>query len=218
LSLGDLPSNLGLDMMEGSMDRDASIRFYFSFRSPYAWFAAERLEAELGAHARAIAPVPMYPTPDTFPNDPTRVPNKIKYIAQDVVRLCGEFGLRLQFPPAIDTDWGKAHAAYLGAVKLGRGMPFMLELFRSRFGLGLDVGLDAVIEDAAARAEVDAAAVLLAAHDPELQAEVARNFKLGQERDGIFGVPSFVYAKQLFWGQDRMRFLRAAVDRAAAAP
>jgi hypothetical protein len=25
-----------------------SIRFYFSFRSPYAWLAAERLESELG--------------------------------------------------------------------------------------------------------------------------------------------------------------------------
>ena len=27
----------------------SEIRFYFSFRSPYAWLAAERLESELGA-------------------------------------------------------------------------------------------------------------------------------------------------------------------------
>ncbi len=34
----------------------SSIRFYFSFRSPYAWLAAERLDAELGARRAAHSP------------------------------------------------------------------------------------------------------------------------------------------------------------------
>ena len=44
-----------------------SIRFYFSFRSPYAWLAAERLEADLGNLGVAIERLPIYPTPETFP-------------------------------------------------------------------------------------------------------------------------------------------------------
>jgi 2-hydroxychromene-2-carboxylate isomerase len=38
-------------------------------------------------------------------------------------------------------------------------------------------------------------------------------WRLGVERDRIFGVPSFVYAGKLYWGQDRMHFLRSAVAR-----
>ena len=41
----------------------ASIRFYFSFRSPYAWLAAERLEPELGGLGVPIERIPVYPTP-----------------------------------------------------------------------------------------------------------------------------------------------------------
>jgi 2-hydroxychromene-2-carboxylate isomerase len=36
---------------------------------------------------------------------------------------------------------------------------------------------------------------------------------LASERDHIFGVPSFVFAGKLYWGQDRMHFLRSAVIR-----
>jgi len=34
----------------------------------------------------------------------------------------------------------------------------------------------------------------------------------------IFGVPSFVYVGKLYWGQDRMHFLRSAVVRKSAVP
>ena len=53
--------------------------------------------------------------------------------------------------------------------------------------------------------------------EPELRAEVSGNWKRGIERDQIFGVPSFVYADRLYWGQDRMHFLRSAVQRKSAA-
>ena len=54
-----------------------SIRFYFSFRSPYAWLAAERLEPELGGLGVPIERIPVYPTPGLFPNDPAAMPTKI---------------------------------------------------------------------------------------------------------------------------------------------
>ncbi len=53
-----------------------SIRFYFSFRSPYAWLAAERLEAELGDLGVPIERLPIYPTPAVFPNDPAAMPDR----------------------------------------------------------------------------------------------------------------------------------------------
>ncbi len=192
---------------------DASIRFYFSFRSPYAWFAAERLEAELGDLGVPIERIPIYPTPELFPNDPAAMPEKVAYLVQDVRRLARERGLTVRFPSGLDPDWSLSHAAFLGAQRQGAGHRFMLEAFRKRFGEGLDLGKDDVIADTARQAGLDPETILAAAHSDELRAEASEGWKRGRERDGIFGVPSFVCAGKLYWGQDRMHFLRNAVIR-----
>ena len=97
-------------------------------------------------------------------------------------------------------------------------LQFMLEAFRKRFCEGLDLGDDDVIADAAQRAGLDRGTILAAAHSDALRAEASNGFRRGIERDGIFGVPSFVYAGKLYWGQDRMHFLYAAVARKSTRP
>ncbi len=195
-----------------------SIRFYFSFRSPYAWLATERLEQEIGGLGVPIERIPVFPTPGLFPNDPAMMPAKIFYMVQDIRRLVRERGLTVRFPSPVDPDWSLSHAAFLGAQQQGRGEQFMLAAFRKRFGEGLDLGDDDVIADAGQRAGLDRDTILAAAHAEALRAEVSENFRRGMERDGIFGVPSFVYAGKLYWGQDRMHFLRDAVVRKSARP
>jgi len=194
-------------------DTPNSIRFYFSFRSPYAWLATERLESELGDLGVEIVRLPIYPTPELFPHDPAAMPDKVAYMVQDVSRLARERGLTLRFPSPADPDWSLSHAAFLGAERQGMGHRFMLEAFRKRFGEGLDLGEDSVIADAARGAGLDPDAILSAAHSEALRAEASAGWRRGVERDRIFGVPSFVYAGKLYWGQDRMHFLRSAVVR-----
>lgn len=190
-----------------------SIRFYFSFRSPYAWIAAERLDSLLGDLDVTIESIPIFPTPETFPNDPSLNQRKLAYMLQDVPRLARECGLTVRFPSSGDTDWAFPHAAYLGAQSRGEGRRFMLEAFRKRFCEGLDLGDERVIADAASRAEVDPDAIVAAGHSETLRAEAANGWQLAIERDQIFGVPTFAYARRLYWGQDRMHFLRSAVLR-----
>ena len=193
---------------------DNSIRFYFSFRSPYAWLASERLDAELGDLGVPIERIPIYPTPELFPNDPVSLPDKIAHMVQDVRRLVRERGLPLTFPTVVDPDdWSISHAAVLGAEQQGGGHCMMLELFRKRWSEGLDLGEDGVIADAAKNADLDPVAILEAAHSDELRAIASDAWRLAGERDHIFGVPSFVFAGKLYWGQDRMHFVRSAVER-----
>lgn len=189
------------------------VRFYFSFRSPYAWLATERLEAELGDLRVPIERLPIFPTPELFPNDPAAMPNKVAYIVQDVLRLARERGLTVRFPASNDPDWSLSHAAFLGAQQRGAAHRFMIEMFRKRFSEGLDLGEDGVIAGAASAAGLDPDAIVGAAHSDDLRARVSAAWRLAVERDGIFGVPSFVYAGKLYWGQDRMHFLRNAVIR-----
>src|SRR5262249_4110697 len=124
-----------------------------------------------------------------------------------------ERGLTVRFPPPGDPDWALSHAAFLGAQQQGAGHRFMLEAFRKRFCEGLDLGDDGVIADAARAAGLDPDPILAAAHSQELRSEAAAGWRRAAERDRIFGVPSFVYAGKLYWGQDRMHFLRSAVVR-----
>jgi len=190
-----------------------SVRFYFSFRSPYAWIAAERLESELGDLGVPIERIPIFPTPELFPNDPSAMPDKVAYLLQDIPRLAREYGLTLRFPSSGETDWALSHAAFLGAEAEGAGQRFMVEAFRKRFSEGLDLGEDEVVADAARRAGLDPDPILAAGHSDRLRTEVAAGWRLAAERDRIFGVPSFVHAGRLYWGQDRMHFLRRAILR-----
>ncbi len=52
------------------------VRFYFSFRSPYAWLAFHQAPPALRELPVELKLVPVFPPPD-FPNDPTAVPNKM---------------------------------------------------------------------------------------------------------------------------------------------
>jgi len=194
-------------------DAADAIRFYFSFRSPYAWLASERLEAELGDLGVPIERLPIYPTEGTFPNDPSLVPNKVAHLFQDVSRLAREQGLTLRFPSQDGVDWSLPHAAFLAAEAEGAGHAFMLEVFRKRFSEGEHLGDDAVVGAAATAAGLDADRILAAARTDALVAEAEAGFRNGIERDEIFGVPTFVYRGRLYWGQDRMRFVRSAVLR-----
>jgi 2-hydroxychromene-2-carboxylate isomerase len=92
-----------------------------------------------------------------------------------------------------------------------------VEAFRKRFSEALDVGEDEVVADAASKAGLDPEMILSAGHSEELRAEAAAGWQVAAERDQIFGVPSFVYAGKLYWGQDRMHFLRGAIERKAGA-
>ena len=120
---------------------------------------------------------------------------------------------RIDGEGALTGDWALSHAAFLGAQSEGVGPRFMLEVFRKRFCEGLDLGEDHVIADAASEAELDPDSILSAGHSEALREVASAGWRLAMERDQIFGVPSFVFAGKLYWGQDRMHFLRSAVIR-----
>jgi len=195
-----------------------TVKFYFSFRSPYAWLAYHRV-----AHAFAdvpvdVRPIPVYP-PKNFANDPTALPSKAAYIAEDAARIAAAYGLTARWPGDLDTDWMRPHAAYLYATDQGCGDAFALAAYAARFRDGQDLGADTVVHAVASRCGLDAAATLRASDDPAVQQRVLAGITEGLA-DGIFGVPFFVYRGQKFWGNDRLEWLLRAIfaDSGRAVP
>jgi 2-hydroxychromene-2-carboxylate isomerase len=101
------------------MSDTEAIRFYFSFRSPYAWLAAERLDRELGDLGVEIETIPIFPIRGHFPNDPSAIHQKVAFLVQDVRRLARELNLGVQFLSVPDCDWSLSHAAVLGPEQRG---------------------------------------------------------------------------------------------------
>lgn len=190
---------------------DAAARFYFSFRSPYAWLAALRVTEE-ALPVEAI-PVAGMPSSANFA-DPAANPAKRRYLVEDIGRLASARGIKVRWPKAVDTDWIKPHALFEWAKAQGQGEAALLALFAARFQRGEDLGEDGVLQAVAAGLGFQADAPARAVADPAVQARLA-GYMDDLARDGVFGVPFFVWNGQHFWGQDRIDALKAALNTAA---
>jgi 2-hydroxychromene-2-carboxylate isomerase len=193
-----------------------AIRFYFSFRSPYSWLAFHRIDRALEGLPVEVRRIPVYPPPQ-FDNDPAASPVKLHYVLTDVERIAGAYGLSVRWPTVRDTRWLLPHAAYLCAEDLGKGAAFARAVFAARFLEGQDVGDPGTLARLAGACGLDGEALLRAAGDPALEGRVAEGIFEGV-REGLFGVPFFVYRDQAFWGNDRLEWLVRAVRLDAGLP
>lgn len=201
--------------MNAATDR---VRFYFSFRSPYSWLAFIRIESALAGLPVELEYLPVFPPPD-FPNDPAAIPNKLKYIMRDTVRMAEAYGYTTKPLSHVDSaDWMRPHAAYVYALDQGKGVAFGRAMFEARFMHDRDVGSDAVMADVARDLGLSPEAVVKAAGDPEHQARVFQGMMRGVSEDSIFGVPLFVFRGEPFWGNDRIDWLVRSIRRAHGMP
>ena len=193
-----------------------NVRFYFSFRSPYAWFAFRRIEPALSGLPVALEYVPVFP-PEDYQGDNRSNPAKSGYIDADVERFAKAYGLKLCWPEPFDTDWIRPHAAYLFAQDQGCGRAFALAAYSARFAEGRDLGSDDVMREVAEVSGLDPEATIRAADDPAMHKRILEGFAHSR-KDGIFGVPFFVYRGQTLWGNDRVEWLVRAIQEDSGKP
>jgi 2-hydroxychromene-2-carboxylate isomerase len=193
------------------------IRFYWSFRSPYAWFAVHRIESALEGLGVALEWIPVFPPkdPTQMPNNPTTLPQKARYMWEDSQRFADKYGLVFHIPEKMDTNWPRPHAAFLYAQAQGRGPEFAKEGFAARFSRGEDLASNSVLAGIAKTIGLGADELISASDDPNVRERLGDGFKSAFD-DGNFGVPTFVYRDQMFFGNDRVDWLVEAVEQAGA--
>lgn len=183
----------------------APLEFVFSFRSPYARIAACRVLPMLPP-GQEVRWVPLFPLP-SFKNFGNLVPAKVRYIIEDVIRLCEAYDLELGRPPVGDPDWSIPHAAFVHADGEGRGSEFGLALFEERWARGRDVASEEVLADTAGAVGLDPAEVLAASRDEALRRKLTERIERNYAERGLFGVPMLVTADgRRFWGHERMEW------------
>lgn len=190
------------------------VALYFDFVSPYSWLALASASAFGRKHGVEwdLVPVVYGAILDaTGLRGPAEVEVKRRHLFRDVERCAERSGLPLVGPPAHPFRSLDA----LRAVCLFRGDPrctdLAIELARACWELGKDLTDLEVIGACVARVGLDASDL---AAGTRAQADSLRQLTAGALEAGVFGVPTFAWNGELFWGHDRMDHLAARLDGA----
>ncbi|MEL7463088.1 MAG: DsbA family protein [Pseudomonadota bacterium] len=191
---------------------------YFSYRSPYSYFAAQRwrdlvAEWDLSINVKVVYPIAVR-DPGFFDRENALW---VPYLLRDVVRLAEFSGLPLSMPrpDPIVMDMATREIAaeqpiirpisYLGveAERRGAGLAFAAEVSKMIWGGTENWNAPEMLEGAAGRAGLDLTAMEAALDAESCEAEIEANQE-ALEKAGHWGVPTLVFEGEPFFGQDRI--------------
>jgi len=113
-------------------------------------------------------------------------------------------------PDPFDVDWIRPHATFLWAQDMGKGIEFCLAMYMARFSLGLDISDEQNIRNIAKEIQLDAEDIVKAGNDKKFHQRFHDCRSILSDRK-IFGVPTFFYKDNLYWGNDRLEWLIRAI-------
>ena len=202
---------------------NARVDLFWSFRSPYSYLAMpETLELDrafkVEVHLRPVLPLavrdPSFFSPDNL--------KRARYIGLDWPRRAEMLGIPHAWPSPdpIVQDMKTYEIAkeqpyiyrltYLGAEaeRRGRGVAFAYEVSRLIFGGTRDWHLGDHLAQAAARAGLGLSDMDSAIADPASHRATVEQNHEALAQSGHWGVPTFVFEGEPFFGQDRIDTLR----------
>ena len=188
----------------------AAVAFYFDYRSPYSYLAL----TQLGDLDLALMPFDVLDVMKRVGNTPTTVTCKVKnaYASKDLARWAQRYKVPFAGNPAMrDIDGRRLLRATL-AIPDGPDRRTAAEaLFTAMWGVPAPITSPAEIAALLTAAGVAGSAALAAQMDDEaLEAALDAANAAAAER-GIFGSPSFFVGDDMFFGNDRLPFLREAL-------
>ena len=195
-----------------------SVDLWLDLKSPYSFLAkdpAYALERELGVTLRlrpyALDILGAYNVAD--PKVAERGLRRIKYLYADVRRFANQRGMIIRGPQKIFNST-LIHLAWMFANSGGKGRALIDAAYPRFFRRELDYEDRAAVEALLKEIGVDCAgfAAFASGEGPAL---LARH-QAEAETQGVFAVPTFVVDGELFWGQDRIDFVRAKLAAKAA--
>ncbi len=193
-----------------------TVEFFFDFGSPTSYLAWTQLPALCAATGASLAYRPMLLGglfQATGNTSPVSVPAKGRYMLDDLDRYARRYGVPLRFNPHFPIN---TLALMRGAVGFQTREParfdaYVSTVFRAIWVDGANVGDPAVVQTVLADAGFDAAAFSALVGDPAIKEALKLNTEEAARR-GAFGAPTMFVAGQMFFGQDRLDFVKEALQ------
>lgn len=200
------------------------IEFFFDCSSPWTYLAFHNLQplaAELNepVHWRPVLVGGIFNAvnPSVYAMRDNPVPAKWAYMLKDLQDWAREAGLKIVFPPRVfPVNSVKAMRGCLWLEPQGKLLPFATAVFEAYWAREEDISQDAVLLKICDQVGVDGDAFLAGIAQPAIKAQLKANTEEVIARGG-FGSPTLYLGDDLYFGNDRLPLLKAAILRQRAA-
>ena len=192
-----------------------TVEFYFDFGSPttyLAWTQLPKLCADSGA-TLVYKPILLGGIFQATGNaSPATIPAKARYMGADLSRFARRYDVPFAFNPhfPINTMRLMRIATALCSASPGDFERYVRAVFVAMWVDGKNLGDTDVLAQTLASAGLDAPTLLATASDPNVK-EVLKAATTEAIDRGAFGAPTTFVGDQMFFGQDRLEFVKEAL-------
>ena len=196
------------------------IECFFDCSSPWTYLAFHNLQPMAAELQEPVSWRPILVggvfnsvNPSVYASRDNPVPAKQKYLVKDIQDWARVAGLRIVMPPRIFPI--NSVKAMRGCVWLGtaeRMLPFAKAAFEAYWGREEDIADDTVLAALCAQCVIDPQAFHAGINQPDTKARLKANTDELITRGG-FGSPTLFVGDEMYFGNDRLPLVRAAVLR-----
>ena len=192
-----------------------TVECYFDFGSPAAYLAYTQLPHVCADTGATLTWKPMLlggVFQATRNHSPADIVPKGKYMNQDLARFAKRYGVPFVFNPyfPINTLLLMRCATGILMREPDRLAAFMAAVFDAMWVEPRNMNDPAVVGAVLAEAGFDPQAVMALAGEQEVKDRLKATTQEAVDR-GVFGAPTMFVGGQMFWGQDRLDFVREAL-------
>ena len=196
------------------------VEFYYDLVSPYSYLAYGQLGRSCEENGAVLVLRPMLlgaVHKEAGIKAPVETKLKARYQARDIRRWAEYYGVALRFPDPFPFRTLKTMRAAMFLRERGELEDFTAAAFALYWKEGgAPKGIEEVDEDApistvARRIGADPEEVLEGAASPDAKQSL-KDATSEALRRGVFGAPAFFVRDEMFWGNDRLHFVAAALQ------
>ena len=193
-----------------------TVEFYFDFGSPAAYLAWEQLPALCDEAGAELIHKPMLlgaVFQATGNRSPAEVPAKSRYVRRDFERHAARHGVPLHFNPYFPINTlvlmrgATAMQMQDGGARFG---DYCATVFRAMWVDEKNMNDPAVVGAVLQAGGFDAPAFMALVAQPAVKDRLKAVTEEAVAR-GVFGAPTMFVGEQMFWGQDRLQWVREAL-------
>ena len=201
--------------MSTMSDTKRTIEYFFDVGSPTAYLAWTQLPKIAAATGAQIAWRPMLlggVFKATGNTPPGTVAAKGRWLSDDIDRWARRYGVPFEFNPhfPINTLTLMRGATGVQMRRPGDFLRYLDVVERAMWEAPKNLGDPAVLAETLAGAGFDASEFMALIADPEVKAKLVATTEEAVAR-GVFGAPTFFVGDAMFFGQDRLDFVREAL-------
>jgi len=185
------------------------INFWFSIGSTYTYLSVNRISEvakreNLSINWRPFSVRKIMMDMDNIPFTPPSKKVKSDYMWRDIERRAKFYGFEAKVPapyPLSQFDLAN-QIAILGMLE-GWGVDYVYKTYQRWFQQGKEPATEPNLTEIFEELDLDHDETIKKANEDKIKDQYLQNTETAY-KNGVFGSPSFIYEKEVFWGDDRL--------------